>query len=206
MYTSREPVRAARGRSITSVVVPAVDSGNPTPAYSISPHLPGMYFDSNTRTWGGAPEEVGIWNMVVTADNGIGTPKTYTWTFEVTESTEPSPPIWNITELDIDTNLGSFADYRIPRVDKGYPLPVYSINQVPTGTRFDEDTVKIVGQYTKTERVTSIVTATIGSQTATLTLNFNVRVPIPNFGQDSLPAVIVVEGRVPPPFTIPSAG
>ena len=164
-----------------------------------------MFFDSSALTYDGSPERAGGWDMVLTADNGINPADHYRFRFDVGGSTVPAPPLWNVPEIDVQVNVGSVANYRIPRVDRGYPQPEYSVNLTPDGTSFDSDAVSIIGQYTEVGEYRIVVTATIGSQTATLVINLNVVIQPPNFGQERLAAEVVIEGHATRERTMPEA-
>ena len=61
-----------QGESITDLVFPEATSGSGTKTYRLTPALPGLNFDTATRTISGTPTQANTHNMTYTVSNSVG--------------------------------------------------------------------------------------------------------------------------------------
>lgn len=205
---TRAPVTWSEGVRGTEVEIPAA-TGTPAPAYTAYGLPPGVRFDSNTRqVIPFAPERQGSGTIRIVASSlpRLGTAE-FRFDYTVLPSTVRAAPGWNTPGPSYRWNIGNTLNLQLARVDFGAPRHeiVYTVEGLPVGLVFHADTLTVTGVLQARDRGTIIVTATLGTQTATREYPWVVGYHPPDFGVDALPLQIWVADIVVNPYQLPRA-
>ena len=170
------------------LVLPTASGGNGELTYRLSPKVPGLTFDSASRTLSGTPSEVAIFAMTYEVTDADGSTAILTFTIEV--DTKPS---FNGSVADQQYETGkAIGTLQLPDATVGEreELPVYSLDgvnaqgepEMPPGLTFDDQALTLSGTptksgtYTLTYRVVDSDTNMEDSDETTL--NFTVDVQL----------------------------
>ena len=157
---------------ITPFTVPAVDTANPEPQYTVSGLPNGLIYDSSTRQIYGTPLSVGTGTITITAVNSEGS-DTYTYGYAIVA--DPAP-YWAATSGGNFTWLRNSAiiEITVPVVDSGTPAPTYAASGLPSGVSFNSSTRVVSGTPTASGSGTITITASNAHGSDTLALSYNV--------------------------------
>ena len=203
--TEDHPDTWTQDLAIPELVIPSVDIGSPEPSYQAFNLPAGIVFNTNTRALSGTPESFGTGEIRIVAANQVGS-VTFTVHYAIRRSVTPTDPFWETPSRRQEFfGLGSFVRLTVPEVDRGYPVPAYTIEGLPLGLVFDETTRTITGTPTSISAGTITVTATNSRATATWTMPWVVAENPPHWVEDGGPARVFIVGRQITPFRIPRA-
>ena len=127
------------GEAISALVLPAASGGNGPLSYSLTPSIPGLSFDQNSRTLTGTPTTAGTHNMTYRVQDGdantaASDAATLTFTVTVTVTVQdPSTPYMGCSS-DAET-------WRGLRVCSERPREGYDRDDYGTGYRSLEDEI-----------------------------------------------------------------
>ena len=174
------------GTPIVPTLLPPATGGNPPYAYSLTPTVPGLRFNSDTRTLTGTPDaNAGAWSMAYRATDG-GTTAVLNFTITV-RALAPSPgPIGPISfgeQIISDqtyTEGTAIERLTLPAATGGRGALNYRLSTPPSGLSFDSRTRTLSGTPSGpagAHRMT--YTVTDGSTTETLRFTITVQSPEP---------------------------
>ena len=131
-------------------------TSNPNPLYQLD-GPPGMQIDSVSGlvTW--TPEDMGEYEVIVTATNGVVPDEVQSYTLIVTADNF-APTIYSRPETQANVN----ALYSYEVIATGSPLPSFSLESAPDGMWINEETGSITWMPDKGGKVGITVTATNG--------------------------------------------
>lgn len=156
-------------QTITPYVITA--SGTEVITYSVSTLPAGLTFNPATHTISGTPTVAGTFNVVMTANNVMGT-DTKTLVIQITQPT--AAPV--ITSVLVDeTTVDESYTYTLVATGEG-PITYNAIN-LPAGLEFDTDTHQITGVPTTAGMYNITLAATNAGGTTTETLVLTVGTP-----------------------------
>ena len=168
-------------------VLHAASGGNGELMYSLSPEVPGLTFDPDTRTLSGEPSEVAIFEMTYEVTDADGDTAILIFTIEI--DTKPS---FNGSVADQQYETGkAIGTLQLPDATVGAreEPPVYSLSgrneygelEMPPGLTFDDQNLTLSGTptksgtYTLTYRVVDSDTNMEDSDETTLTFTVDVQ-------------------------------
>ena len=211
------------GEAINALVLPAASGGNGSLSYSLTPSIPGLTFDQNSRTLTGSPTTAGTHNMTYRVQDGdantaASDAATLTFTVTVAEAPLPdtAPSFGSQTAPDQSFTVGEAINALVLPVASGGNGPLsYSLTPSIPGLSFDQDsrtltgTPTTAGTHDMTYQVQDGDANTAISDAATLTFTITVQEPEP---PDTAPAFFVTvgdqaytEGEPISPLTLPEA-
>ena len=151
------------GSAISSLTFPAATGGNGTLSYSLTPSVPGLSFDTQTRQLTGTPTSAGAYHMtyrVSDADDNTADADADTRSFTIAVAPDTAPSFLSGVS-DLDYTAGSAIPSRtLPAATGGNGSLVYSLTPAVSGLRFSPQTRQLTGTptspgtYNMTYRVT----------------------------------------------------
>ncbi len=175
-----EIVRTEGGETVTGVVLPAADGGNPPLTYTLTPaaDIPdGVTFDAATRTLTGTPTAAGEVQLILTVTDDDGDSAT----IYINLFVDGTP---SFSDLSADYTWKQGADIGsvvLPAADGGNAPLTYTLTpeeDIPDGVTFDAATRTLTGTPTAAGTANLTLTATDGDpidpESATLAVNVTV--------------------------------
>ena len=176
------------GVAISALVLPQASGGNGSLTYSLSPSIPGLSFDQNSRTLTGTPTTTGTCDMTYQVQDGdanTAASDAATLTFAITVQ-EPLPPdtapALAVTVADQTYTEGeATSPLTLPEASGGNGTLSYSLTPTVPGltfvaaTRTLSGTPTAAGTYDMTYQAADADTNTAASDAATLTFTITVQ-------------------------------
>ena len=160
---------------VVEVILPEASGGNGALSYSLVPEVPGLTFDTATRTVSGSPIVADTYSMtytVVDGDDNTEDSDDATQTFTITVEPDTAPSFAEPVE-DQSYTAGDDVSVTLPEASSGNGALSYALEPKVPGLTFDMATRTLSGTPTTpaTYGMTYTVTmATTTSKTATPTL------------------------------------
>ena len=176
------------GVAISALVLPQASGGNGSLTYSLTPSIPGLLFDQNSRTLTGTPTTAGTYDIsyqVQEGDSNTAASDAATLAFTITVQ-EPTPPdtapAFAVTVADQTYTEGeAISPLTLPEASGGNGTLSYSLTPTVPGltfvaaTRTLSGTPTAAGTYDMTYQVADADTNTAASDAATLTFTTTVQ-------------------------------
>ena len=180
------------GEAISPLTLPEASGGNGALVYSLEPMVPGLVFDTGTRTLSGTPTTSGAYEMTyqvqdADANTAAGDADTLSFTITITVR-EPEPgdtaPGFAATVADQTYVVGeAIRPLVLPEASGGDGHLTYSLGHMVPGLAFDQRTRTLSGtptrggSYAMEYKVEDSDGNTDASDTDTLTFTVTVQVP-----------------------------
>jgi LruC domain-containing protein len=156
-------------QAITPYVITA--TGTEPITYNATGLPPGLTYNASTHTISGTPTTAGTYNVILTADNYMGT-STKTLVFTITQ---PAAPPVITSNLTASTTVNQPYTYTITASGTG-PI-TYNATNLPAGLSYNTGTNQITGTPTTPGTYNITLTATNAGGTDTKTLVLTVGAP-----------------------------
>ena len=212
------------GEAISALMLPAASGGNGPLSYSLTPSIPGLAFDQNSRTLSGTPTTAGTYNMTYRVQDGdanTADSDAATLTFTVTVEEAPVPdtaPSFGSQTVPVQSfTVGeAISALVLPAASGGNGSLSYSLTPSIPGLTFDQNsrtlsgTPTTAGTYNMTYRVQDGDANTADSDAATLTFTVTVEeAPVPDtapsFGSQTVPVQSFTVGEAISALVLPAA-
>ena len=170
---------------VVSLALPPATGGKSPLTYSLTPEIPGLTFDADSRELSGAPTVADTYPMtyrVVDADDNMDESDAATLTFTITVHPDTTPS-FSATVSDQTYTEGDAVSLTLPPATGGNGALTYSLTPGIPGLMFDAEsrelsgTATVVDTYPMTYRVVDADDNTQESDAATLTFTITVREP-----------------------------
>ena len=183
------------GVAIRALVLPQASSGNGSLSFSLTPSIPGLTFDQNSRTLTGTPTTAGTHDMTYQVQDGDANTSasdtaTLTFTVAVADAPEPdnAPGFGLQTVPNQSYTVGvAISALVLPAASGGNGSLSYSLTPSIPGLTFDQNsrtltgTPTTTGTHDMTYQVQDGDANTTASDAATLTFTVNVQPPATSF-------------------------
>ena len=212
------------GEAISALVLPAASGGNGSLSYSLTPSIPGLTFDQNSRTLSGSPTTAGTYNMTYRVQDGdantaASDAETLSFTVTVEEAPEPdtAPSFGSQTVPDQSFTVGeAITPLVLPAASGGNGSLSYSLTPSIPGLTFDQNSRTLsgspttAGTYNMTYRVQDGDANTAASDAETLSFTVTVEEApepdtAPSFGSQTVPDQSFTVGEAITPLVLPAA-
>ena len=182
----------AAGTAVSTPALPAAVGGNGTLIYSLTPVVPGLSFDTQTRELTGTPTSPGTYSMtysVTDADDNTADVDADTISFTITVVPDTAPSFTGRVS-DLDYTAGTaVSGLTLPAATGGNGPLIYSLTPAVPGLRFSPQTRQLTGTpaspgtYSMTYGVTDDDdnTADIDADTISFTITVIVPDTAPSF-------------------------
>ncbi len=197
-----------RNSAIAAFTVPAASGGNSPLSYSDS-GLPAGVSMSSARLVSGTPTAAGMGTATVTVSDKDGDTDTlsFAWTVAAPATPDLMPDFGDASIADQSWTLNTHITFvNVPAATGGDGRLTYSGSGLPAGVRFLASTRVVLGRPTEAGSGTFTVTAAdADGDTDTLSFDWTVADPMPDFGTASVAAKSWTQNTAIPRFTAPAA-
>ena len=136
------------GTAVSTPTLPAAAGGNGTLIYSLTPAIPGLSFDTQTRQLTGTPTSPGTYSMtygVTDADDNTKDVDADTISFTITVAPDTAPSFTGRVS-DLDYTAGTeVSRLTLPAATGGNGPLIYSLTPTVPGLRFSPETRQLTG-------------------------------------------------------------
>ena len=136
------------GTAVSTPTLPAAAGGNGTLIYSLTPAVPGLSFDTQTRQLTGTPTSPGTYSMtygVTDADDNTKDVDADTISFTITVAPDTAPSFTGRVS-DLDYTAGTeVSRLTLPAATGGNGPLIYSLTPTVPGLRFSPQTRQLTG-------------------------------------------------------------
>ena len=192
--------------SITAFYVPLASSGNWPLSYSAT-GLPDGVSIENTRRVSGTPTGHGTGTATVTVTDSDGDTDTLDFDWTVNEDLVPSFGTASVADKEwtLRTTITAFT---VPAATGGDGTLRYSITGLPSAVWMSTYTRQVSGRPLGNDASSGTATVTVkdaDGDTDTLSFEWSVEDPMPDFGTTSVPVKTWMENSAISRFTVPAA-
>ena len=129
------------GVAITTLTLPEATGGDAPVSYTLTPEVPGLAFDDDTRELTGEPSAGGVYAMTYRATDGDGDVSSLQFDISVNSTPSFSTSIADMA-FDVDASVGLIT---LPAADGGNAPVSYQLVPVPNGLTFYAGTRHLAG-------------------------------------------------------------